>query len=426
MDVVPAEGENWGGGTEMDTAPEMEAAIRTEMDWEQVDDKMPSPAEALLPLAQLMELLKESQASSNRVAEGTSSIPEAENLEISSHVTMIANEISRPQPVSLVVTRLVVANAAKPIPSTPAAIETAAEAAERPQLSAEEKPSSAATEEPKIVALFLSANALPPPPRAITPPPSPAPVPAPTTLSANAFPLLPRAVIPPPPLAPVAAPIVSIPKTIKIVLKHPVPNIALAALRPTISSWSPLGRLLSQQKPISQVEISQVLGKKTMQDWEDSGRDKKKAKVGGEFKFEVGGKRKREDEKFPGKKRVLCHPRVLVVPSSRLIITPLANLPTSTSAISLPPPAPSSHSHLPPPPAIQPLPANHQLGLAKAIKFYNDLPTLMVEIAWMRAQRLNTSVEETRGKTPPNNKKAFKNTATPAFNWSRYRENLSR
>lgn len=61
----------------MDTAPEMEATIRTGMDWEQVEEQTPLPAEPLLPLAQPMELPMEPQASSNRVAEETPAMPEA-------------------------------------------------------------------------------------------------------------------------------------------------------------------------------------------------------------------------------------------------------------------------------------------------------------------------------------------------------------
>lgn len=249
-------------------------------------------------------------------------------------------------------------------------------------------------------------------------------MPAPITRSAISLP-------PPPPPAPKPAPITSSQKTIKIVLKRAVPNPALAALRPTISSWSPLGRLLSQQKPISQAALPQVLGKMAMEDREDSGRDKKKAKLGGEFKFKVGGKRKREDETFPGKKRVLANRRVLVVPSSRLPVTAPANpptsTPTSTPANSYPPPVSSSSSPPPLPAAVQTRPANYQPGLAEAIEFYNDLPTLRAEIARMKAQRLNTSVKETRGKKTPNNKGAVTRTATPAPSyWSRYRENWSR
>ena len=413
MDVVPAEGENWEG-TEMDTAPEMEAAIRTEMDWEQMEEQTPLLAEPLLPLAQPMELSLEPQASSSRAAEGALEMPKADNVDASSHASTVADNISGPP------------SAAEP--------NTATIDQQPVQGLADEDASSAATEVPETIALSPSANALPPPPpppRAVTPPPPPAPIPAPITPSAVVLPPPPSAVTPPSPPAPKPAPITTSQKAIQIVLKRVVPNPALAALRSTVSSWSPLGRLLSQQKPISQVALPQVLGKRAMEEREDNGRDKKKAKLGGEFKFEVGGKRKREDETFPGKKRVLSNRRVLVVPCSRLAVTPSAkpptSTPTSTPANSHPPPAPSSPSPSPPPlPAVQTLPANHQPGLAEAIEFYNDLPTLRAEIAWMRAQRLNTSVKETRGKKIPNNKRAITRTATPASYWSRYRENLSR
>lgn len=434
MEVAP-EGVNWEGA-EMDTAPEMEAAIRTEMEWEQADEQTPLLAEPLLPLPQSMELsapfapepsataqelpssramlvvdsfdseVLEPQASNNRIAEERPAIPAAENVEALSHARTVADKISGPpsaagsntattdqQPVTLAATRPIETNATKPTPSTPAAIEAAPAPA-----SAEAAASPAATEAPGIAAPLPPANVLRPPPRAATPPSPPAPMPAPTTSS---------------------------PKRIKIVLKRAVSNPALAALRPTICSWSPLGRLLSQ-KPIPQVALPQVLGKRAMEDREDSGRNKKKARLGGEFKFEVGGKRKREDETFPGKRRVLCDRRVLVVPCSRLAVTPPTNPHTSTPPSTLPAPPPSSPSPLPPPPAAGTLPENHQRGLAEAIEFYNDLPTLREEIAWMRAQRLDTSVKETRGKKTPNNKRAVTRPATPASYWSRYRENLSR
>lgn len=438
MDVGP-EGANWEG-TEMDTAPEMEAAIETEMDWEQVEEQTPLLAEPLLPLAQSMELpatpalelnvtapssrasfvvdslaskVLEPQASSNPIAEERRKIPAAENVKASNHASTVADEILGPpsaaklntatsdqQPVSLAVTRPIEPSTTTP---TPAAIVTApapvpAEPPAEPPALAQAAAPTAATEEPGIAAPFPPANVLRSPPRAVTPPP---------------------------PLAPIPAPITSSPKTIKIFLKRAVLNPALAALRPTISSWSPLGRLLSQQKPIPQVAVPQALGKRAMEDLEGTGRDRKKAKLEGEFKFEIGGKRKREEETFPGSKRV-CNQRVLAVPCSRLPVTSPTNPPTSTPTNAFPAPASSSPSPLPPPHTVQALPTNHQKGLAEAIKFYNDLPTLRAEIAWMRAQRLNTSAKESRGKKTPNNKRVVARTAMPASYWSRYRENLSR
>ena len=253
---------------------------------------------------------------------------------------------------------------------------------------------------------------------------------------------LPRAATPPPPSAPLPAPAQSSQKTIKIVFKRAVPNTTLVAFRPTISAWSPLGRLLSQQKSIPKVVQLQILGKRARGEPEDGGPDKKKAKLDGELRLEVGGKRKREADVFPGnKKRMLGQSlrRALAVPTSRygaspLITSPPAPAPTSASPNAPPSPHPPSPlpSPLPtpspppppppPPPAGQPLPANPYRGLAEAIHLFNDLPTLRAEIEWMRGQRrLKTTRKETQGKISP-----IECTAPPASYWSKYRENLSR
>lgn len=392
MDTAP-EGDDLEG-IEMDTAPEMEASDGTEMDWEQVEQKTPLLAGPLLPLPQSMELLP-SYASEPTTA------------------------------------------AAAP---ADAAVAVAAEAV---------APAPAPASAPAIAAPPAPANVLCLPPRTATPPSPPASAPATAAppATASVLRLHPRTAAPPPPPAPAivlhlpprvattpppSAPIPSSPKTIKIVFKRVVPNPTLATLRPTISAWSPLGRLLSQEKSIPQVALPQMLGKRARENWGDGGQDRKKAKLEGEFRFEVGGKRKREDETFPGKKRALCNRRAFVVPCSRLIAsansatTPPTIPPTSTPPNALPVPALSSPSLPPPPPAVGPLPSDSHRGLAEAVEFYNDLPTLRAEIAWMRAQRLNTSRKETRGKRTLSPKITVPRTATPVSYWSRYRDNLSR
>ena len=216
-----------------------------------------------------------------------------------------------------------------------------------------------------------------------------------------------------------------------------IPNPTLAALRPTISACYPLGRLSSQQRSIPQVVLPQVLGKRAREDWEDGGKDKKKAKLEGELRLEVGGKRKREAEEFPGNKRVMLGRilgRALAIPGSRFAAIPSVTSPPAFTPTSTPPNAPSTPPapvpslpapSPPPPPADQPRPVNSYRGLAEAIELYNDLPTLRAEIEWMRAQRrLNTSRKETRGKKTSIDK-AIKCTATPTSYWPKYGENLS-
>ena len=131
----------------------------------------------------------------------------------------------------------------------------------------------------------------------------------------------------------------------------------------------------------------------------------------------VGGNRRLEDDELPDKKRPMLS-RALAVPSSRfaasksLTYADSAAPPTLASTSTPPNPGPSTPSE-PPPPAPEPLPANPHRGLAEAIKFYSDLPTLRAEIAWMRFQpQIATSRNEIRGKKTPVDKKAFKRTVT--------------
>ena len=370
--------------TEMDTALEMEASGEAEMEWEQVEDKTPLLAQPPFPSSQSLQLL----------------IPLAEEPSVPIQEIPFpgrsvlgggpASQVLQPEASSSRIAKETWVEAdATPTPTTPEVTAATAESA-------------------------APARVMQLPPRAATPPSLPAPAPAPAPSS---------------------------PETIKIVFKRTVPNPTLAAFRPTISVWSPLSRLLSQQKSIPQVVLPQVLGKRAREDWEDDGRDKKKAKLEGELRLEVRGKRKREAEEFPGNKRVMLSRilgRALAVPGSRFaaslsITSPPTFAPTLIPPNAPPAPPPPAPSPLPPPPpsptllpVYQPRPVNPHHGLTEAINLYNDLPTLRVEIEWMRAQRrLNTSREETRGKKAPIDK-AIKRTVTSASYWSRYRENLLR
>lgn len=408
-------------GTEMDTAPGMEASGVTEMDWAPVGETTPLLAEPPIPSSQSPSapFLVESPESQVLQPEASSSLS-AEERPIEA--------ISRPARESMAATALTAATAEPAtVPAMPEPV----------------------AEEPATVAPAAPATVLRLPPRAVTPP---LPREATPSLSREETPPVPRAATTPLPPAPMPAPAPSSPRTIKIVSKRAAPNPTLAALRPTINAWSSLGRLLSQQKAIPKVVLPPVLGKRVRESGEDGGPVKKKAKLDGELRLDIGGKRKREDEVFPGNKRVMLGRilgRVLAVPGSRfgashLIISPPAlapvstapNVPSSSSPSTPSPPLPSTLStpsppspSAPSPPlpfAGQPLPVNSIHGLAEAIELFNDLPTLRAEIEWMRAQRrLNTSRKETRAKKSPMNK-TIKRRESHASYWSKYRENPSR
>ena len=398
-------------GTEMDTAPEMEASGGAEMDWEQVEDRTPLPAEPLIPSSQLIQppnpLAAEPSAPIQEPQSPVTSFlgddPESQALQPEASSSQAAEE----PPIEANATLATAATEARAEARAAAEAEAEADAAAAAEAEAEAEAVAEAT---------AAAEAA----EAAEPDPDPAAA-APAIVEQ----LPPRAATPPLPPAPALAPAPSIPETIKIVFKRAVPNPTLAVLRPAISAWSPLGRLLSLQRSIPQVVLPQVLGKRAREDWDDNGRDKKKAKVEGELRLEVGGKRKREAEEFPGNKRVMLGRilgRALAVPGSRFAASPSTASPPTLVPTSTPENAPPS----PPPHAGQPRPVNPHRGLAEATELYNDLPTLRAEIEWMRTQRrLNTSQKETRGKKVPTDK-TVKRTVTAASYWSKYRENLSR
>lgn len=370
------------GGTEMDTAPEMEAHEGVGMDWEPEEEKLPSPAEALPPSSRPIQLPPPP-----------------------------ASEPSAPAPRS--------SNQAPTIAPTA----TPAAAARAPL---HLPPLREALQARRVITRSQFPTELPTPPQArapsatpqspLAPAPAPAPEPAPT-----------------PAPAPAQAPAPPDPTKLRIFVRRAVPN---PTLRPMINAWSPLGRLLIQHKAIPQVGPTQVLGKRTRNDEEEGEGDKKKPKLEGEFQFLVGGKRKREDEELPNKKRAMLG-RALAVPRSRFTASesllsannaapPPTLAPTSTPPSGPPTPGPAAPSDLPSP-ALEPLPVNPHSGLAEAIEFYNDLPTLRAEIAWMRVQRqIDNSRKETWDNKSPVDKKTIKRTVTQASYWSKYRENLSR
>ena len=405
-------------GTEMDTAPEMEASGGAEMDWEQVEERTPLPAEPLIPSSQSIQppnpLAAEPSAPiQESQSPGTSFLgdgPESQVLQPEASSSQAAEE----RPIEANATPATAAAEARAAAEAKAAADAEAEA--EAAVAAEAEAEAEAEADAEATAAAEAAE--------------PEPEPAVPTAPAIVVQLPPCAATSPPPPAPSLAPEPSIPETIKIVFKRTVHNPTLAALRPAISAWSPLGRLLSQQRSIRRVVLPQVLGKRAREDWENNGRDKKKAKVEGELRLEVGGKRKREAEEFPGNKRVMrgrILGRALAIPGSRFaaspsIASPLTLAPASTPENAPPSPPPAAPSP-PPPSAGQPRLVNPHRGLAEAIELYNDLPTLRAEIEWMRTQR--TSQKETRGKKVPTDKTA-KRTVTPASYWSKYRENLSR
>lgn len=175
-------------------------------------------------------------------------------------------------------------------------------------------------------------------------------------------------------------------------------------IRPTVHPWSPLGRLLSQGQSIPQVARSQVLGKREREDMDEAGPEKKKAKLEGEFQYQVGRKRKREDENdLPEKKRARLDP---ALPTLAPPVVPATGLGSSTTL----PTQPIT--------AAIPLPANLSSGLAETIAFVNDLPTLRAEIAWMRSHR----TFENSGKATQGKKTRTNPSIKPGY-WEKYREN---
>lgn len=219
--------------------------------------------------------------------------------------------------------------------------------------------------------------------RASSPPSAPPPSPSPPS--------------PPPPSPP------SPPTRAVLVVALPRAPIN-PVIRSTVHPWSPLGRLLSQGQPISQVARSQVLGKREREDMDEAGPEKKKAKLEGEFQSQVGRKRKREDEEdLPEKKRARLDP---ALPTLAPPVVPATGVGPSTT----PPTQPIT--------AAIPLPANLSSSLAETIAFVNDLPTLRAEIAWMRSHRTF------RGKKTRTNPiiKSAPARAAPGY-WEKYREN---
>lgn len=394
---------------DMDTGPEMEGYGGTEMEWEPEEEKLPSPSEALPQSPQSIQLPPP------LAMELSASAPRSSSQEAIMAPTATTATAAR-APLHLPPLREALKTRRRTRSQAPAAIPTPPQA--RAQLASPQSPlATAPAPVPEPVpapALALAPAPEPEPEPAPAPAPAPAPVPAPA-----------------PAPAPSSA---SPPITLKIFFKRAVPNPTLAAIRPTINALSPLGRLLSQQKALP-LGLTQVLGKRARNDEEEGEGDKKKPKLVGEFQWMVGGKRRREVDESPDKKRAMLS-RALAVPrsifaASKSLTSADSAAPPTLASTSTPPngppaPGPSTPSESTPS-APEPLPANPHRGLAEAIKFYSDLPTLRAEIAWMRSQRqIATSRNETRGKKTTIDKKTIKRTVTQTSYWSKYRENLSR
>ena len=405
----------------MDTAPEMEPSWGTEMEWEMEEEQSRLPAELLPPFSPPTPRPSapvQSLPSSLIAAKETGNKAKAENFSphsFSQSATMVPTvATAKPEPAARTPFHL------PPLREALKArrIDTGSQA---PVASPAQLAAQVATLQPSLA----PAQPLPAVPPVASPPPPPPPPqlkPTPTPLA------------PPPPLARPARPTPSIQRALTIVFKkRAVENSTLVAIRPTVNACSPLGRLLSQHKGIPKVTLTQVLGKRARQDVGEGGRDKKMPKFKEEIQFQIGGKRKREDEEFPGKKRAF-RSRALAVPCSRFAASRSDNsavLPPTPALNSTPPnhpPTPGACTpSAPPPTVLEPLQINPHGGLAEAVDFYNDLPTLRREIAWMRAHRqVATSREETQSKKTSICKEATKRTVTRDSYWSKYRENLSR
>lgn len=445
--------------TEMDTAPEMEASggdemeleLEGEMEWELEEEKSRLPTE---PLPQSSAPAPEPSAPVQGLPSPDTSLATAKET---GNKAKAENSSPRPSSQSETMASTVVTATLEPAARAPIHLPPLREASKARRINTRSQASAASPALPQAAdqAATPQPSLAPAPSPAVVPPPAtaPAPAPAPQSPAAPAAPAVPVAPVapatpasapasasaPPPMPAPSLTPSPARPepsnqRTLTIVCnKNLTIDPTLAAIRSTVNACSPLGRLLSKHKAIPKVTMTEVLGKRARDDEGEGGRDKKMPKFEGEFRFQVGGKRKREDEEFPANKRTTLS-RALAVPCSRFAASQATNsavpppiLPPNSIPSNHPPtPAPSTRSATLPP-ALGPLQASPRGGLAEAIEFYNDLPTLRREIAWMRAQRqIATPRKETRGNTASTSKKATKRTATQASYWSKYRENLSR
>lgn len=430
--------------TEMDIAPEMEASGGGEMEWQLEEEKSRLPTELLPPSS---PPAPEPSAPAQGLPSPDTSLTTAKETDNKARAENSSNRSSA------TMAPLVVTSTSEPAARAHLYLQPLREASKARRTDTRSQAFAASPASPQAAAQAATSQpslAPAPPPSAVLPVArSPAPAPqspaAPAAPAAPVAPVAPAAsAVPPspspppmpaPPLTPSPArPAPSNQRTLTIVCKnYAVINPTLAAIRPTVNAWSPLGRLLSQHKAIPKATMTQVLGKRTREDGGEGGREKKMRKFEGEFRLQVGGKRKREGEEFPGKKRAFLS-RALAVPCSRFAASQATNsavpppilTPDSTLSNHPPTPAPFIPSAASPS-VLEPLQANPHRGLAEAMELYNDLPTLRREIAWMRAQRqIATSRKKTRGNGTSISKKATERTATQASYWSKYRENLSR
>lgn len=403
--------------TAMDTTSDTEAVEETSMDCEPTGEVMPLPAHPRLPLAPLTEPVVLFAGNSISGSGSDSQMPDAEAI---SSRTAVSASVGTAEPLRL--------------PSFGEALKALRASSLRP------------TSPPSPVSLPSHPLSLSPPheplPLPSTPPspapatlpvsltlPSPAPAPLPLPSPPQSPPPAPLPLPPSPPPPPPALLLLTPPprKALKVALpRAPIRPVA----RPTVHPWSPLGRLFSRGRPVPQVAQKQVVGKRGRANKDEVGPETKKAKLEGEFQYQVGGKRKRENESFPSKTRAKLG-RALAVPCSRFAGSlPIAHADCVTSPPILaptpaPPISPAAEAPTTPPPqpriAANPLPVTPSGSLAETIAYVNDLPVLRAEIAWLRAHRTPRTLRKvTRGKNAPENP-IIK--PTPPGHWERYRVN---
>lgn len=393
MEITSDEETGEGNFTAMDTTSNTEGKGETIMDWEPVEEVMPLPAQPRLPLIPLTE------PPPRFFGQAANLVPTAASAE----------DLAEPLRLPSFGEALKALRTSSLTPTSPPS--PAAPPSPPPPLS----PSTPPPPSPPPAPLPLPPPPPSPPPVSLPlapPPPSPPPVSLP---------------LPPPPPSPPLAPL-PLPPPPRKALKIALPRAPIRpANRPMVHQWSPLGRLLSRGQPFHPVAQKQVLGKRDRANNDEIGPETKKAKLNGEFQYQVGGKRKRENETFPSKTRAKLG-RSLAIPCSRFAgsqpIVP-ANCAASAPILapnSAPPigPAPEPPTTRPPQPHIPaiPLPVVPNSSLAETVAFLNELPTLRAEIAWMRAHR--TLRKTTRGKNPP--KTPIIKPTFPGY-WEKYREN---
>ncbi|MCJ1343543.1 hypothetical protein MMC31_001738, partial [Peltigera leucophlebia] len=282
----------------MDTTSNTEGTGETIMDWEPVEEVMPMPAQPRLPLVPLTDPVVLFASNSISGSGLDSQMPDVDAISSGTAIGAVVGTVT--------VAR---SNGQKKeiIPSATSTKHHAKSKAKKASLprcfgqSATVVPTAAfaagLAKSPRLPSFGEALKALragsltPKSPPSTVPPPSPplAPLPLPPPpLSPLLAPLLSP---PPPPLPPPA--LLPLPPPPQKVLKVVLPRAPICPVtRPTIHPWSPLSRLSSRGQPFPQVAHEQVLGKRERADKDEVGPETKKAKLEGEFQYQVGGKRK--------------------------------------------------------------------------------------------------------------------------------------